>query len=202
MKWLIRCQLLWLFLLLSACGGKKAYLVELNYMPQVPPRVGMSEAAVALAPFIDLRTNKEDVGIRTKLDGGVDRYITSPGSVREGVEKAVERFLRSNRYRILGTVGWDLRPESLSGVSADLVVGGEIYRFWGQADSMVGRTVIKTELEMAIYVGKPRERRVHQQKMELSREVTQLRFSPEKMEEMLNESLSEVIESAFAKLLK
>jgi alkanesulfonate monooxygenase SsuD/methylene tetrahydromethanopterin reductase-like flavin-dependent oxidoreductase (luciferase family) len=91
MRWLTRCQLLWVCLLLAACGGKRAYLVELKYVPQVPPGVGMTVAAVALAPFVDLRTNKEEVGIRTRLDGGVDRFITTPGSVREGVERRASR---------------------------------------------------------------------------------------------------------------
>ncbi len=39
------------------------------------------------------------------------------------------------------------------------------------------------------------------QSVEIDREVTQIIFSSDKIEKTLNESLSEAIESAFAKLL-
>jgi hypothetical protein len=66
---------------------------------------------------------------------------------------------------------------------------------------MPGRTVIRAEVELVFYVGKPREGRVLQQKIEMTREITEIVFSEEKVEKLLNETLSEIIEDAFAKLL-
>lgn len=200
-KRLFLWPLVLILVLLPACGGRKTYLVDIKYVPQVPPSLKVKQATVAVAPFIDKRSNTDDVGIRKKLDGSLDRFTTGRFSVGESVKEAVEKFLRGNDFKVVDMPEWDLRPESLSKVEEDLVVGGEINRFWSQADSMPGRTVIRTELELAIYVGKPREGKVLKQKIEMGSEITQIIFSPGKIEETLNETLSEIIESAFAKLL-
>jgi len=190
-----------IFLLFSACGASRTYLVDLKYVPQTPPGLKAKPKIVAVAPFIDMRSHKNDVGIGKKRDGSVDRYTTAPITVSEGVKKAVEKFLRNNGLEVVEIQEWDLKPESLSKIDAEMVVGGQINRFWSQADSMTGRTLIKTELELVVYVGKPQERKVLSQKIEMDREITQIIFSSGKIEEILNESLSEIIESAFAKLL-
>jgi len=201
MRKLIVLLLFLVFLVLSACGASRTYLVDINYVPQIPPTLKVEPTTVAVAPFMDGRSHGNDVGIRNKLDGSFDRYTTAPATVGEAIRKAVERFLRGNDLKTVNIETWDLRPESLSQMETDMVVGGEISRFWVQADSMAGRTIIKTDIELTIYVGMPREGKVLSQKMQLSREITHIIFSSEKLEEMLNESLSDVIESAFAELL-
>jgi hypothetical protein len=188
-------------LLLAACGGGKTYLVDLEYVPQTPPYLKAKPATIAVAPFIDKRSSTNDVGIRKKLDGTVDRYTTAPSSLSEGIKKAVEDFLRANGFNLVETEVWDLRPESLSRINADMVVGGQIRRFWSQAESLAGRTIIRTDLEIAFYLGKPWEGSVLRQTIEMSGENTQIVFSWGKIEEILNETLSEMIETAFEKLL-
>lgn len=189
-----------IFFFLSACGGR-TFLVDLRYVPQTPPALRVEPTTVALAPFFDDRTEKGDVGVRRRLDGSVDRFTTAPTRVAEGVTKAVERFLRRNGFTVQAIEKWDLKPASLSKVDAEMVVGGQIKQLWSRADSVAGRTIVTTSLEIIFYLGKPREGKVLQQGVEIEREITQVIFSPEKVEERVNESLSEIIESAFAKLL-
>jgi hypothetical protein len=199
-----RWRFLWWTLVLSlltACGASKTYLVEIKYVPQAPLSLRLQKARVGVAPFIDRRNSEHDVGMRRKLDGSLDRYTTAPTSVSEGIRKAVDRFLSRNNFQVIDLGEWDLQVASVSEIDTDLVVGGEINRFWSRADSMPGRTVIRAEVELVFYVGKPREGRVLQQKIEMTREITEIVFSEEKVEELLNETLSEIIEDAFAKLL-
>lgn len=200
MKKMFFWEFVLVFLFIFACGGK-TFLVDLRYVPQTPPTLKAEPTTVAIAPFIDNRRERKDVGIRRKLDGSVDRYTTGSVGVGEGVRKAVEKFLRANGFRVVNIQGWDLKAESLSKIDADMVVGCQINRLWSRADSVAGRTIITTDLEVAIYLGKPGEGRVLQQGVEIDREITQIIFSSEKIEETLNESLSEIIESAFAKLM-
>ena len=155
-------------LLLTACAGARTFVVDLTYVPQSPPVLKAEKTVVAIAPFMDKRDGKRDVGVRTKLDGSVDQFITAPDSVSEQVRKAVERYLRANGFQTVAISEWDFRPESLSGMEADLVVGGEVRRLWIDAESMVGRTVIHTDLEITVCLGRPQENKVFQQKMEMS----------------------------------
>jgi hypothetical protein len=188
-------------LVLSACAGARTFIVDLTYVPQSPPVLDVERAVVAIAPFVDKRNGQRDVGLRSKLDGSVDQFITAPDSVGGRVRKAVERYLRANGFQTVTISEWDFQPESLSVMEADMVVGGEVHRLWSYAESMVGRTVIHSDLAMSVYLGNPEEDKVLQQKMEISREITEIVFSPRQMEKLLNESLSEVIESVFEALL-
>ncbi len=201
MKRMLLWQFALIFLLLAACGGRKTYPVDLRYVPQTPPSLKAEKAKVAVAPVINKRSTRNDVGIRKKLDGSVDQFTTAPTTVSEGVQKAIEKFLRAHGFTVVETPEWDFKPESLSRIDAHLVVGGEINRFWSRAESKVGRTIVRTELDLTIYLGKPEEGKVLSQSVEIDREVTQIIFSSDKIEKTLNESLSEAIESAFAKLL-
>ena len=188
-------------LVLTACAGARTFIVDLAYVPQSPAVLEVEKVAVAIAPFMDKRDGKKDVGVRSKLDGSVDQFITAPGSVSEQVRKAVERYLRANGFQTVTISEWDFQPESLRVMEADMVVGGEVHRLWSYAESMVGRTVIHSDLEISVYLGKPQENKVLRQKMEISREITEIVFSPRQMEKVLNESLSEIIESVFEALL-
>jgi len=188
-------------LLLAACGASKTYLVDIRYVPQTPPGLKVKQTMMGIAPFIDKRSRKTDVGIRNKLDGSLDRYTTAPASPSASIKKAVERFLRHYDFTIVEIPEWDLKVDSLAEIDTDLVVGGEINRFWSQADSLAGRTIITTEVELTIYLGKPRGGEVLQQRIEMSSEITEVIFSQETIEEALNELLSEIIEEAFGKLL-
>ena len=188
-------------LLLTACTGARTFVVDLTYVPQSPPVLKVEKAVVAIAPFRDKRDGKKDVGVRSKLDGSVDQFITTPDSVGERVRKAVERYLRANGFHTVTTTEWDFQPESMRGMEADMVVGGEIRRLWVSAESMVGRTVIQSDLEISIYLGMPQDKKVIQQKMEMSQEVTEIVFSPGQVENLLNEGVSEIIESVFEELM-
>ena len=188
-------------LLLTACTGARTFVVDLTYVPQSPPVLKVEKAVVAIAPFRDKRDGKKDVGVRSKLDGSVDQFITAPDSVGERVRKAVERYLRANGFHTVTTTEWDFQPESMRGMEVDMVVGGEIRRLWVSAESMVGRTVIQSDLEISIYLGMPQDKKVIQQKMEMSQEVTEIVFSPGQVENLLNEGVSEIIESVFEELM-
>lgn len=194
------CLLALVFVLFAACGTSKTYRVDIRYVPQTPPRIKVEAATVGLTPFLDRRDRGKDVGMRNRLDGSLDRYTTAPASVSESVGQAVQKLLRANGLNIV-PAEWDLSVGSVSQIDTDVVVGGEINRFWSHADSLAGRTVIKSEVELTIYVGKPKEGKVLQQTMEMSSEITDVIFSEERIEEALNELLSVIIEDAFEKLL-
>jgi len=188
-------------LLLTACAGARTFVVDLTYVPQSPPVLEAEKTVVAIAPFMDKRHGTRNVGLRRKLDGSVDQFVTAPDSVSEQVRKAVGRYLRANGFQTVAISEWDLQPESLSGMEADLVVGGEIRRLWIDAESMVGRTVIHSDLEITVCLGRPKENKVFQQKMQMSQENTEIVFSPDQVEKRLNEGLSEIIESVFESLM-
>ena len=190
-----------LILFLASCTTSKTYSVQIKYVPQTPPGLEDRELLVGVAPFTDRRGRDHDVGVREKLDGSLDQFVSAPPSVSEGVRRAVGKFLRAYSFKVADIEAWNGKVDSLPEIGTDLVVGGEIHRFWGQAESLAGRTVITADVALTIYLGEPQRRQVRSRTMEMTREITEVIFSPEKIEETLNENLSEMIEDIFEELL-
>jgi hypothetical protein len=120
--------------------------------------------------------------------------------VDQAVTKAISDYFLSRKYRVINYPGWDLSPESLSGIPADLVVGGDIIHLKSEAWTTV-RTRVKVHVQLQIHVGKVRERKVLSQKMEISKEIVGVTSRPENIEEALNKELSEAIDRVFQGIL-
>jgi hypothetical protein len=202
----MKTRVLWqwalVLLFLVGCVASKTYFVDVRYIPQTPPKFETQPVTIAVAPFVDSRGQNGSVGLRQKLDGSVDRYTTGSTGLGLVVRKVVKRFLRQNKLNAIDIQEWDLKAESLTGIDTDFVVGGEINRLWSQADSLAGRTVINTEADVTVYLGKPQQGEVFQQRIQVGQEVTKVIFSTEMIEEAINEALSEIIEDAFKQLLE
>jgi hypothetical protein len=93
-----------------------------------------------------------------------------------------------------------LKPESLSRVPADLVVGGEVVKLKSEAWTTV-RTKVRVLVQLQIHVGRVTEGKVLSQKMEISKEIVGVRSRPERIEETLNKELSEAIDRVFQGIL-
>jgi hypothetical protein len=120
--------------------------------------------------------------------------------VDQAVTDAISGYFLLRGYRVVNYTGWDLSPESLSGIPANLVVGGEVIHLESDAWTSV-RTRVKVLVQLQIYVGKVSEGKVLSQKMEISKEIIGVTSRPERVEETLNQELSEAIDRVFQGIL-
>jgi hypothetical protein len=154
---------------------------------------------VAINVFKDIRGNRERLGAWTRSKDRLDTFMASK-PVDQAVTDAVSDYFLSRKYRVINYAGWDLSPESLSGIPADIVVGGEVIHLKSEAWTTL-RTRVKVHVQLQIHVGKVREGKVLRQKMEISKEIMGVTSRPERIEETLNQELSEAIDRVFQGIL-
>jgi uncharacterized lipoprotein YajG len=173
--------------------------MDIQYLPGSSQEKIKESRVVAINPFKDMRKDGVRLGAWTRPRGRVDTFMASK-PVDQAVTEAISGYFRSRGYRVIEYADWDLRPESLSSISADYVVGGEINRLDGDAWTSV-RTRVQLHVQLQIHIGKVKEEKVVAQKMEISKEIVGVTSKPERIEAALNRELSEAIERVFQGIL-
>jgi uncharacterized lipoprotein YajG len=195
-KWIVSIALLFCLL---GCAGNRTYWMDIRYMPEPSVEKAERGEVIAVNPFTNIRGDGTRLGDWVRPRGRVDTFMASK-PIDQAVTEAIANYFRSRGYRVVPYEGWDLKPGSLSGIPADLVVGGEVINLKSEAWSTV-RTKVKVLVQLQIHLGKVAERKVLSQKMEISKEVLGVTSKPERIEETLNKELSEAIDRVFQGIL-
>jgi uncharacterized lipoprotein YajG len=195
-KWIYPLVLL---LYLWGCAGSRTFWMDIRYIPGPSAEKAERGKVVAVNAFRDVGGDTERLGEWTRPKGRVDTFMSST-PVDQAVTKAISEYFLSRGYRVVPYTDWDLKPESLSRVPADLVVGGEVVKLKSEAWTTV-RTKVRVLVQLQIHVGRVSEGKVLSQKMEISKEIVGVRSRPERIEETLNKELSEAIDRVFQGIL-
>ena len=188
-----------LFLYLLGCGASRTYWMDIQYLSGSFSENVEGKRVVAINALKDIRKDRARLGAWTRPRGRVDTFMASK-PVDQAVTEAISDYFISRRYRVIEYADWDLTPEGLSRIPADLVVGGEIIHLESNAWTGV-RTKVNVHVQLQIHVGKVSEGKVLRQKMEISKEIVGVTSRPERIEETLNQELSEAIDRVFQGML-
>jgi hypothetical protein len=93
---------------------------------------------------------------------------------------------------------WDGGPEILKTMETDSVLMVEIKQFWTDARGELLRTRSKTWIELRIHLGVKQEGKVFSKNVEVEKEVTVFWWTPEKLEKMINQMLSDIFDAYFS----
>jgi uncharacterized lipoprotein YajG len=195
-KWIYPLVLLFY---LWGCAGSRTFWMDIRYIPGPLAEKAERRQVVAVNAFRDISGDRARLGDWTRPKGRVDTFMASK-PVDQAVTEAISEYFLSRGYRVIPYMGWDLKPESLTRIPADLVVGGEVIHLEGNAWTSV-RTRVKVRVQLQIHVGKVKEGKVLGQKMEISKEIVGVTSRPERIEETLNKELSEAIDRVFQGML-
>ncbi len=143
-----------------ATGGTRA--VDLTYTPAPRPSTSGAGApirTVAVATFVDARSAGDRIGVLKERSG--DTVFVARGSLPEAVTEAVARRLAADGYEVsrLGSA-WDPRSGSIPSASADVVVGGVIESFFGEADANYVWSPVNADLRLRVAVASPKQGRI------------------------------------------
>jgi hypothetical protein len=189
-----------LFFFLLGCGASRTYWMDIQYLSGPIAENVEGKRIVAVNTFKDIREDRARLGAWTRPKGRLDTFMASK-PVDQAVTEAVSDYFRLRKYRVISSTGWDLSPESLSRIPADLVVGGEVILLKSEAWTTTLRTKVNVHVQLQIHVGKVKEGKVLRQKMEISKEIVGVTSRPERIEETLNQELSEAIDRVFQGIL-
>lgn len=195
----------WLFILslgffVLGCAKLGTYSLYLRYQPVkgftfLQQKIG---STLAMAPFKDERPDTLYIGLHTNLQGNSDYFKSHPFPLERAIMESLSDALSRYGVKTIPISNWDGKPESLKNMETDSVLMIEIKRFWTEGKASAFRTTMKTTVQCVIHLGVKKEGKVFTRNVEVEKEMTVARSTPEKVEAMINQILTDIFDSYFS----
>ncbi len=185
---------------LFSCGRGVTYPIYLRYQPSkdFPGLQQKMGPTLAMAPFKDERQEKFYVGHHTPLQGSSNFFKSEPFPLEKAIRESLEQALSRQGVKTVSVPGWDGKPESLKSLEADSILMVEIKELWSQGRATAVGTRIKTSIRLAIHLGVKQEGKVYSRNVDIEKEVTAARSTPERVEEIINQMLADIFDAYFS----
>ena len=193
-------SLLFLGFFLIGCAQGKTYSLYLKYQPiktfpslqqKIGPNFGM-------VPIKDARADTLYIGIHTPLLGTSSYFKSDPHPLEKAVKESLAQVLSPYGIKMVPIPNWDGKPESLKNMEPDSILMIEIKKFWTEGKASPFRTVTTTSIHFVIHLGVKKEGRVFTKNMEVEKEMTLARSTPEEVEGTINQILTDIFDSFFS----
>lgn len=195
----------WLFILslgffVLGCAKLGTYSLYLRYQPVkgftfLQQKIG---STLAMAPFKDERPDTLYIGVHTNLEGDSNYFKSHPFPLERAIMESLSDALSRYGVKTIPISNWDGKPESLKNMETDSVLMIEIKRFWTEGKASAFRTTMKTTVQCVIHMGVKKEGKVFTRNVEVEKEMTVARSTPEKVEAMINQILTDIFDSYFS----
>jgi hypothetical protein len=177
----------------TGCGGS-GQTVHFDVLPQQQP-VQQAEPEglkIVIEPFEDRRADKQRIGMRTHLWGGVT-YFNVVG------EKPGELYANAlaDRLRAAGWLNrsWDVRVAPAGSMpNADIVISGQIFEFAANAKSRVFSTYLTTSNKLTITARNNGDRSSTSRSLEGAQSDTVVWFSEDDVKRLITATITDTID--------
>ncbi len=198
-RWLAILFLLGIFTFVSDARGV-TYSLNIKYKPAkgfplLKEKIGTN---LCLAPFKDERKETLYIGYHLSFFGSANYFKSDPSPLERAIQESLLGPLFQNGIKTTPISAWDGKPDSLKDLETDSVLMIEIKQFWMEGSGAAFRTNAKTSIHMVIHLGVKKEGKVFSKNVEVNREVTLARLTPETMEKTFNDILREIFDSFFS----
>jgi hypothetical protein len=195
----------WLFVLglgffVLGCAKAGTHSLSLRYQPvkelsSLQTKVG---STLGLAPFKDERPDTFYIGLHTNLQGDSIYFKSYPFPLDRAIQESISDVLSRYGVKTISISNWDGKPESLKPMETDSVLMIEIKKFWTDGKSSSFKTTVKATVQLVIHLGVKKEAKVFTRNVEVEKEMTVARSTPERVEAMINQILTDVFDTFFS----
>ena len=201
MKLKIYSLLVLFFIIFSFdCAEARTYPLSLRYQPmkEFPSLRQKLGSTIGIAPFKDERKEKAFIGAHTPLQSLIIHFESNPRPLEKALQESLMDALSRLGVKAVPVPNWDGTPESLKNIDTDSVLTIEIKKFWTEGIASLFRTNIKTTVQLVIHLGVKNEGRVFTRNAEVDKEITVSRSTPQRVEAILNQILSDIFDTFFS----
>jgi len=182
------------------CAEAKTYSLSLRYQPlkgfaSLQQKFG---STLGIAPFKDERQEKSYIGVHIPLRGLPTHFESNPIPLEKALQESLGNALSRLGVKVVSVSNWDGTPESLKNIDTDSVLTIEIKKFWMEGMGSLFRTNIKTTVKLVIHLGVKNEGKVFTRNADVEKEITVSRSTPERVEAIINEILSDIYDAFFS----
>jgi hypothetical protein len=196
-RWLLILSLVFLAL---DCAEAGTYSLNLRYQPakEFPSLQQKIGTTLAMAPFKDERTDTLRIGAHANFQGDFSYFRSDPFPLEKAIQESLSNAFSRYGVKTIPIPSWDGQPESLKNIEADSVLMIEIKKFWTDGKGAPFKTNVKTIVQLVIHLGVKKEGKVFTRNVETEKEMTVPRSTPERVEVMINQILTEIFDSYFS----
>jgi hypothetical protein len=195
-------SLLVLFVVIFALDRAEAgtYSLSPRYQPmkEFPSLHQKLGSTIGIAPFKDERQEKSFIGVHIPLQGLTTHFQSNPSPLEKALQESLITVLTRFGMKVVSMPNWEGTPESLKNMDTDSVLRIEIKKFWTEGKASLFRTNIKTTIQLVIHLGVKNEGKVFTRNAEVEKEVTVSRSTPQRVEAIINQILSDVFDAFFS----
>jgi hypothetical protein len=174
---------------------QETYSIHIRYqdarqIPSLDPNLGLT---VAVAPFSDSRRGWDYIGRHTsrRISGF---FKSEPFPLEQAIREFFFAAFSDSGIHSIFVPSWDGKPETLPEVAADSILRINIRRFWIETELVRRATRVKTWVYFDTFLGVKKENRVFTQNLYLRKEMMDENFTPERLEQFINRTLSNVFD--------
>ena len=191
--------ILFLVIFVINCAEAQVYSVPFHYQPTktFPSLQQKFGSRLGIAPFKDERQEKSYIGIHFPLQGIATHFESLPMSLEKALQESMGEALSWLGLKVVSVLNWDGTPESLKDMDTDSVLTIEIRKFWTEGTGSLLRANIKTAVQLVFHLGVKSEGKVFTRNIEMEKEITVLRATPERVEALMNQILTDVFDTYF-----
>ena len=188
---------LFLIIFLIDCAEAKTYSLSLRYQPTkgFPSLQQKFGSTLGIALFKDERQEKSYIGIHSPLHGLETHFESDPKPLEKALQETLGDTLSRLGVKVVSASNWDGTLKSLKNIETDSVLTIEIKKFWTEGKGSLFRTNIKTTVQLLIYLGVKSEGKVFMREVDVEKEATVSRSTPERLEAIINQILSEIFDA-------
>jgi uncharacterized lipoprotein YajG len=181
----------------AACGGS-GQTVHFDVLPaQQPVQQAEPEGVkIVIEPFEDRRADKQRIGMRTHLWGGVTNFNVTDEKPGDVYAQALADRLRGSGWL---DRSWDVRVAPAGSMSnADIVISGQIFEFTANAKSRMFSTYITTSNKLTISARNNADRSITSRSLESAQSDTVVWFSEDDVQRLVTATIKETIDRYLA----
>jgi len=196
-RWLM---ILFLSFFIFSCAKARTYSLYLRYQPskEFPSLQQKIGSTLGIAPFKDERPDTLYIGIHTPLQGISSYFKSDPFPLEKAIMESLVEVLSRQGVKTIPISNWDGRPESLKSLETDSILMIEIKRFWTEGRAVTFKTNVKTSIHFVLHLGVKKEGKVFTKNVTVEKEMTVFRLAPEKVEQTVNEILTDIFDAFFS----
>ena len=194
----IRCLmiiLLSIFLLSCAKGGTYSLYIRYQPLKELPSLQQKFGSLLGIVPVKDERADTLYIGVHIPLQGVPSHFKSDPFPLEKAITESLSNVLSRYGIKTVPVSNWDGKPESLKEMETDSILTIHIKEFWIEGEALLFRTHVKTSIHLTIHLGIKKEGKVFTRNVEVEKEITVGRLTPERMEEMVNQILTDIFDS-------
>lgn len=196
-RWLI---ILCLSFFVLGCAKAGTHSLTLRYQPvkefsSLQTKVG---STLGMAPFKDERRENYYIGLHANVRGDANYFKSHPFPLDRAIQESLSDALSRYGVKTLSVSHWDGKPESLKNMGTDSVLMIEIKKFWTDGKASLFKTTMKATVQLVIHLGVKKEGKVFTRNVEVEKEMTVARSTPEKVEAMINQILTDIFDTFFS----